>query len=767
MRILVIEDCSTSTIIMVGKLKRAGFEAFVADSIESVAEKIRTLDIDAILLVISQELFDSTEFIQKLSEVASEVPIVVQSVHQDSATALEFIRCGAHDYISKTDESDSSIYQRLKFAIQRSRSSRKQREHELRVRQALEYSQDAYMCVNSHWFLTDWNPLAEKTFGWKREEVLGKPLSLVVPDYLQTQFLAAMKSYFAKRSGSPLKRSAEVLAQQKSGSTFPAECLAIRVEEGDNCSYCIFVRDVSKFQQSNKELERRVRQQTEELTKSNDDLRQFAKIASHDLQEPLRAVQGFANLLAEATKGQLDDDCNDFIDYILDGTRRMKQLIQSILTHSQISATPRQTPATDCNDVIREVSIDMRSLIEETGSRLHVQALPEVAVERSQMVQLFQNLISNSIRYRSDEPPVISITAERSMNRWQFSVRDNGIGVEPQYAEKIFEMFSRLHGKGQYPGTGIGLAICKRIIALHGGNIWIDSSLGHGANFMFTLPAAKKRKEKMKDRIEILLVEDTPSDIRLTQEALKRTALEFEMTVVSDGVEAMEYLNSLKKSVDFELPHIILLDLNMPKKNGHEVLEEIKNDPLLKSIPVVLLTVSERDEDVLQALELKMNYYLAKPVTSQKLAALIKGLAELHNELHNVGEDEVTGTDEETHVRLVLAGNPHTSPIALAKLADDPRERVRCRVAENANLPEELQSKLANDAESEVRACLCENKNLAQAVLEKLAADEAVDVRLAVSRSHRATSAILNTLSADENVYVSDSARKALSLLGD
>lgn len=764
MRILVLEDCSTSAIVMVGKLKRAGFDAFFADSVNSVAEKLNTLNTDAILLMISQELNSGAELIQQLAEVAAGVPIVVLSVHAESKLALEFMRYGASDYIVKTDHVDLSLVQSLKFAIERSRTLRKQRESEARIREALEHSQDAFIMVNSLWYITDWNPLAERTFGWKREEVLGLSLSRIVPEYHESKFIAGMKSFFAKRAGSPLKNSIEILARHRSGATFPAECLAIRVAQHDESIFCIFIRDTTKFQNSNKELERRVREQTEKLIRSNDELRQFAKVASHDLQEPLRAVQGFANLLAEATKGKLDDDCNDFVEYILDGTRRMKQLIQSILVHSQISTTQRETPATDCNDVIREVASDMQSLIAETGSILDIQVLPEVAVERSQIVQLFQNLISNSIKYRSDKTPVISISAERSMHRWLFSVRDNGIGVEPQYADKIFEMFSRLHGIGQYPGTGIGLAICKRIITLHGGNIWIDSNSGQGANFMFTLPAAKtKRNTNMKDRIEILLVEDTPSDVRLTQEALKRTALEYELTIVSDGVEAIEYLNSLKKSADFELPHIILLDLNMPRKNGHEVLEEIKNDPLLKSVPVVLLTVSERDEDVLQALELKMNYYLSKPVTAPKIAALIKGLAELHS----TEDDEVTLSDEETHVRLVLAGNPHTSLVALEKLADDPRERVRCRLAENANLSEELQSKLADDMHTEVRVCLCENKSLTKSVLQKLASDDAVDVRLAVARSRNATSPILHTLSSDENVYVADSAKRSLSLLGE
>ncbi len=760
MRLLILQDSSDLTETMVASLSKFGFEATVAVSVDRVAEILEESQFDVILMVISQELNTGLELVKQLCKVAPDVPKVTLSVHCDPAIALDFIKCGTQDYLVTKNQSDESISLSLLFAIERHRASQKQRERDLRMMAALEYSHDAYISVNAEWCITEWNSPAERAFGFKRDEMLGKSLSQIVPEHYQTQFITALKRYFAKRHGDLPKASTEITAQHRSGSSFPAECTVIRVKHGTEIVYCTFVHDISKSKKSTDELARRVQEQTEKLTRSNEELKQFAKIASHDLQEPLRAVQGFANLLAEATAGQLDDNCKDFINYILDGIRRMQQLIQSILVHSQIDTTIDITRVTDCNDVIREVSANMRDSFEESGATLDAHILPEVAVERSQLVQLFQNLISNSIRYRSDEPPVISIAAEQSLNQWLFSVRDNGIGVEPQYADKIFEMFSRLHAKGKYPGTGIGLAICKRIITLHGGNIWIDSKSGQGANFMFTLPATKtKRNRKMKDRIEILLVEDTPSDVRLTQEALKRTALEYALTVVNDGVEAMDYLNSLKESADFELPHIILLDLNMPRKNGHEVLEEIKNDSVLKSIPVILLTVSERDEDVSQALELKMNYYLAKPVTSQKIAALIKGLAELHND----EADDFIFSDEEAHVRLVLAGNPHTSLIALKKLADDPRERVRCRLAENANLSEELQFKLAGDSQPDVRISLCENKNLSAKVIEKLAVDESVDVRLAVSQSPCATTAILTAMANDENVFVSDSAKQSLS----
>jgi CheY-like chemotaxis protein len=262
----------------------------------------------------------------------------------------------------------------------------------------------------------------------------------------------------------------------------------------------------------------------------------------------------------------------------------------------------------------------------------------------------------------------------------------------------------------------------------------------------------------MKERIDILLVEDTPSDVRLTQEALKRSDLQYEMEVVSDGVEAMEKL--AKDKEEGKLPDLILLDLNMPRKNGHEVLEEIKNDPALKMIPVVLLTVSERDEDVMDALSLKMNYYLAKPVTSQRLTAIVKGIHELH-----FANDPATRSqsDDDIQIRMVLAGNPHTAGIALIKLAEDQNPKVRSRVAENPNLPASVLEKLVDDPDPDVRISVSENPNATEEILKKLAHDPSEDVRMGVSENPKVPAEILSILAEDENMFVSSTASKTLS----
>jgi CheY-like chemotaxis protein len=264
----------------------------------------------------------------------------------------------------------------------------------------------------------------------------------------------------------------------------------------------------------------------------------------------------------------------------------------------------------------------------------------------------------------------------------------------------------------------------------------------------------------MENSIEILLVEDSPSDVRLTQEALKRSDLKYTMAVCEDGVEAMNYLNDLKKSGK-KLPDLILLDLNMPRKNGHEVLADIKDDQELRKIPVVLLTVSQRDEDVMEALKLKMNYYLAKPVTAQKLSVLVKAIWDLHTK-----EGVFEHKDDETHVRMVLAGNPHTALSVLEKLAGDTSERVRARVAENPETPQHILVKLSKDDNPEVRLSVSENLNAPPSLLEELAKDPSEDVRLGLAGNPRVPSKILSMLTEDENMFVASSAHKTLADIG-
>lgn len=240
-------------------------------------------------------------------------------------------------------------------------------------------------------------------------------------------------------------------------------------------------RDLVRAQQS-------LEESIAELARSNADLQQFAYVASHDLQEPLRMVASYTQLLARRYKGKLDSDADEFIGYAVDGAIRMQRLINDLLTYSRVTAQDKVFESVDCNGLLEEALSNLRVAVEENRAVVTHDPLPTVMADGGQLGQLFQNLIGNAIKFRGKEPPQVYVSAERRTGEWLFSVRDNGIGVDPQYAERIFVIFQRLHNREEYPGTGIGLALCKKIVERHGGRIWVVSQTGQGTTFHFTLP---------------------------------------------------------------------------------------------------------------------------------------------------------------------------------------------------------------------------------------------------------------------------------------
>ena len=230
--------------------------------------------------------------------------------------------------------------------------------------------------------------------------------------------------------------------------------------------------------------------QAAELAHSNQELQQFAYVASHDLQEPLRMVTSYVQLLERRYKDQLDADANEFIDYAVDGASRMQGLINDLLAYSRVGTQAKEFEPTDCKAVLERVLADLHTTVAEGNAVVSHDALPTITADPSQLGQVFQNLISNAIKYRCDRAPEIHISAERKDSEWLFSVRDNGIGIDPQYAERIFVIFQRLHTREEYPGTGIGLAVCKKIVERHRGRIWVESEAGKGSTFYFTIATA-------------------------------------------------------------------------------------------------------------------------------------------------------------------------------------------------------------------------------------------------------------------------------------
>ncbi len=240
-----------------------------------------------------------------------------------------------------------------------------------------------------------------------------------------------------------------------------------------------------------KRAEENLKQALAEMERSNKDLEQFAHIASHDLQEPLRMVASYVQLLARRYQGQLDSDADEFIAYAMEGVIRMEQLINDLRNYYRLSTRGKTFEPIDCEAVLKRALANLQMAIEENHAVVTYDPLPTVRGDAEQLVQLFQNLIDNAIKFRSDEPPEVHIGMESTDSVWLFSVQDNGIGIDPEYTERIFIIFQRLNDRREYPGTGAGLAICKKIVECHGGRIWVESEWGQGSTFYFTLPMSE------------------------------------------------------------------------------------------------------------------------------------------------------------------------------------------------------------------------------------------------------------------------------------
>lgn len=251
-------------------------------------------------------------------------------------------------------------------------------------------------------------------------------------------------------------------------------------------------------------LERRLKEEIEarkrveaELKRSNIELERFTSVASHDLREPLRTIGSYIQLLERDLKGKLGTDALQYLEFVLKASARMRNLIDDLLSYAGVGRKQEEPKPVDCDDVLRTVLSNLKTLIEESHAEITCSPLPTILANKQEMVSLFQNLISNSIKYRSDKTPKIHIQSERKNNEWLFSVRDNGIGIAPEDKEKIFVVFQRLHTQVEYTGTGIGLAICQKIVEAHGGKIWVESKIGSGSSFYFTLPILESKGENL------------------------------------------------------------------------------------------------------------------------------------------------------------------------------------------------------------------------------------------------------------------------------
>jgi len=361
-----------------------------------------------------------------------------------------------------------------------------------RFESVIESSPSGVLMVDSGGTIRLSNARIDAMFGYERSALLGQPVDLLVPPSIRGNHAALRDSFFAKPEMRWLGVGRELYGTHRSGRLFPVEVglAPLHAEEGPMVLATIV--DVTERKRAAERLE----QHQQELRRSNAELEQFAYVASHDLQEPLRKVASFCTLIERKYGDRLDDEGRTYIRFAVDGAARMRALIQDLLAFSRAGSGELRTTPVRSEMALRAALDALSTQIDESHARISFEALPTVMAEPTQLTQLFQNLLSNAIKYRSHATPEIHVRCVEQARHWVISVSDNGIGIAPAFHERVFGVFKRLHTREKYSGTGIGLAICRRVVERFGGRIWVESQEGAGATFHFSLPRAVAGQEK-------------------------------------------------------------------------------------------------------------------------------------------------------------------------------------------------------------------------------------------------------------------------------
>ncbi len=368
-----------------------------------------------------------------------------------------------------------------------------------RYRGLLEAAPDAMVVVDRVGKIVLLNARAENEFGYRRDELLGQQVKTIIPVGFAERLIADGTRSAAEALAQQIGTGIELSGRRKDGSEFPIEIMLSPLESAEGILVTAAIRDIT----TRKNAELQLLSKVGELNRSNLELGQFAYIASHDLQEPLRMVASYTQLLSRRYKGRLDSDADEFIAFAVDGAGRMQRLIQDLLAYSRVGTKGNELLETSSEEAMQQALINLREAIRESGALVTHDPMPAVLADEMQLVQLFQNLIGNAIKYQKPGIPRIHISAAMDGGKkWIFSVKDNGLGIDPQYFERIFGMFQRLHKRDEFAGTGIGLAICKKIVERHGGSISVESAPGQGSTFRFALTgSAAKSFESSKELV--------------------------------------------------------------------------------------------------------------------------------------------------------------------------------------------------------------------------------------------------------------------------
>ena len=372
-------------------------------------------------------------------------------------------------------------------------------DHEL-FRQLFDVAPDPILIIDGTGTIVLANEETGRKFGYSAAELVGQKMEILVPERFRANHIHYRQGYCESPALRPMGTGRELYARKYDGTEFPVE-ISLSPLKSQSISLVIgIIRDITDRKITEKELQRA----NLELARSNSELEEFAYIASHDLQEPLRSVAGACQLLRRRYKDKLDPSAHEFIDFAVAGTKRMEELINDLLAYSRVATKGKDPELSNLNQVLKTVTDNLRSSISSTNAVITADNLPIIAVDPWQITQLFQNIIANALKFRRDETPEIHVSAKSEDNHWHFAIKDNGIGIDPKYFDRIFEVFKRLHNQDRYPGTGIGLASCKKIVERHGGRIWVESEIGQGTTFHFTIPMGTKELHELKTQRNIV-----------------------------------------------------------------------------------------------------------------------------------------------------------------------------------------------------------------------------------------------------------------------